>query len=123
MEYRLRQTYSKLVIQRWHLSRQPTEASLEADIIVINEQIETIKNKLASYEQDCLFNKLTVKNPKVEMALDKGYFYCPYVPMVRKPIIAEEFTPRTDMLKTYGKKLMEEGSKYYSKMKIVKEEE
>ncbi len=47
--------------------------------------------------------------------LDVGYFYAPYIPLTKTPVILdpESFNPHKGYLTRYGKKLLEEGSKYY----------
>lgn len=50
-------------------------------------------------------------------SLGTGYFYCPYVPLQKTPVILDpaEFTPRKGILTRYGKKLLKDGAKYYSR--------
>lgn len=81
---RLQQTLGNLRHQRWQLFDQnpTTDASLDAELIVLDEQIRTIREKLASFEQDQLFNTLLNNNPNPTFK-DTGYFYCPYCPVVK----------------------------------------
>jgi hypothetical protein len=52
--------------------------------------------------------------------IDSGYFYAPYIPMTRTPVVLDpnSFEPRAGLMTRYGKKLIEEGSKFYGKIEI-----
>jgi len=53
-----------------------------------------------------------------EQFLEVGYFYAPYIPIVNMPVVIDpdEFMPK--IMTRYGKKLLEEGGKFYSRMNI-----
>lgn len=60
------------------------------------------------------------------ITFDAGYFYCPYMPMVNPPVIdnqpvtidPEVFLPQKGILTRYGKKLLAEGARYYSRLAV-----
>ena len=56
--------------------------------------------------------------------LDSGYFYAPYIPIIKTPVVLdpEVFRPRKGILTRYGKKLLKEGAEYYSQ-KVIKGDE
>ncbi len=49
--------------------------------------------------------------------LDAGYFYAPYVPLMQTPVMLDpaSFKKSKGILTRYGKKLLEEGGKFYKK--------
>ncbi len=51
---------------------------------------------------------------------DGGYFYTPYIPLMSTPTVLdpEVFNPRKGALTRYGKKLLDEGSKYYQHLTL-----
>lgn len=53
--------------------------------------------------------------------MDSGYFYCPYVPLVRSPVVLdpESLCPRVGLMSRYGKVLLREGSKFYGRLSIA----
>ena len=56
-----------------------------------------------------------------EHFLDAGYFYAPYIPKTLKPVVLnpDDFLPRRGLITRYGKKLLRDGAKYYSKMSVA----
>jgi hypothetical protein len=58
---------------------------------------------------------------KGDSYMDSGYFYCPYVPLTQTPVVLdpESFCPRKGILTRYGKKLLREGAKFYSRLSIA----
>jgi len=50
--------------------------------------------------------------------LDAGYFYCPYIPTMKTPTVVDPdvFKVNKGIMTRYGKKLIEEGQKYYGKI-------
>jgi hypothetical protein len=63
-------------------------------------------------------------NPNVSSTtyLDSGYFYCPYIPDLKPPVLdPESFKPRKNILTRYGKKLIEEGAKFYARLSLHEE--
>lgn len=49
---------------------------------------------------------------------DSGYFYCPYIPLMKTPTIvgSDVVAKNKGILTRYGKKLLEQGQKYYGKI-------
>ena len=50
--------------------------------------------------------------------MDVGYFYCPYVPVLKHIPLVEDFNPRKGIITRYGRKLLEQGAKHYSRITI-----
>jgi len=52
--------------------------------------------------------------------LDVGYFYCPYIPITRTPVLIdpEEFDPQAGILTRYGRRLLEEGEQWYGTVNV-----
>lgn len=46
---------------------------------------------------------------------DVGYFYAPYTPLLRTPVLLNpnEFDSRRGIITRYGRRLLEEGGRYY----------
>jgi hypothetical protein len=54
-----------------------------------------------------------------ESYMDRGYAYCPYIPLAKTPIILDpDFCPRSGLLTRYGKKLFTTGAKHYARLEI-----
>lgn len=53
--------------------------------------------------------------------MDAGYFYCPYVPLTRTPVVLdpESLCPRVGLITRYGKKLLRDGAKFYARLNIA----
>jgi hypothetical protein len=52
--------------------------------------------------------------------MESGYFYAPYLPTYRTPVVLDpnSFSPRKGIITRYNKKLLEEGSRFYSRITI-----
>jgi hypothetical protein len=52
--------------------------------------------------------------------MDSGYFYAPYIPLTRTPIVLDpdSFNPRKGILTRYGKKLNEEAEMLYQTITV-----
>lgn len=52
--------------------------------------------------------------------LDSGYYYCPYVPLTQSPVVyhPDDFTPRVMLMTRYGKKLLNNGARYYARINL-----
>jgi hypothetical protein len=52
--------------------------------------------------------------------VDQGYFYCPYVPILRTPTVLDPNTaiPSRGILTRYGKKALTQGASMYGKITI-----
>lgn len=57
---------------------------------------------------------------KGDSHLDTGYYYAPYVPLQTTPVVLDpqEFKPKEGILTRYGKKLIEDGKKYYGNLTV-----
>lgn len=57
---------------------------------------------------------------KGDQAMDAGFFFCPYVPLIQTPTIPhpDDFCPRKGLVTRYGKKMLREGSKFYARLTI-----
>ncbi len=57
---------------------------------------------------------------KGDSYMDTGYFFCPYVPLTQTPVVLDpdSFCPRRGLLTRYGKKLLNNGSRFYARMAI-----
>lgn len=56
--------------------------------------------------------------------VDAGYVYAPYVPIYKTPIVLDpnSFLTRKGIMTRYGKKILQQGSQYYGKISITKDE-
>jgi len=65
-------------------------------------------------------DKVPYKVIPIEYKMDTGYFYCPNIPADFKPVEIDpkSFDAHRSILTKYGKKLLEQGAKYYGKVVI-----
>ncbi len=57
---------------------------------------------------------------KGQSFMDSGYFYAPYIPLTQTPVVLDpnSFNPNKGILTRYGKKLLKDGAKFYSRMSV-----
>ena len=83
---------------------------------------ETLESKRYWHRQNLLDELLgnKIKYPN----LDAGYFYCPYVPTIETPVVLDptSYSVNKGIMTRYGKKLLEQGQKYYGKIQIQSSE-
>jgi hypothetical protein len=80
----------------------------------------TIQGKLKLYKDPLFPNCKILMGFKGNSALDAGYFYAPYIPILSTPTVLDpnSFTPNKGVMTRYGKKLIEDGGLYYSTITV-----
>lgn len=65
-----------------------------------------------------LLDDLLGNKPPPRIIMDAGYVFCPYIPILKTPTVVDPTTYEKNkgILTRYGKKLLEEGAKYYGKI-------
>lgn len=81
----------------------------------------TIQNKLKLYKDPLFPNCKILMGFKGNSALDSGYFYAPYIPLLSTPTVLDpnSFTPNKGIMTRYGKKLIEDGGLYYATVNVT----
>lgn len=84
------------------------------------QYVGTINNRWKLYKDPLFRTNQLLMGYKGDSYMDSGYFYAPYVPLTQTPVVLdpESFCPRKGILTRYGKKLLREGAKFYSRMTI-----
>lgn len=79
--------------------------------------------KDASFAENKVLVGYKGESYKGESYMDSGYFYAPYIPVTKKPVILDpaSFEPRRGILTRYGKKLLEQGRRFYGKLELKAE--
>jgi hypothetical protein len=95
----------------------------------LRRQQAVIANVLNDRINDSL-QVMTQGMPRVEWAAppapisqpiaDAGYFYAPFVPLLTTPpvIDPESFVPRRGILTRYGRRMLENGARFYGRVSI-----
>jgi hypothetical protein len=80
----------------------------------------TIQNKLKIYKDPLFPNCKILMGFKGNSALDSGYFYAPYIPLLSTPTVLDpnSYTPSKGVMTRYGKKLIEDGGLYYATINV-----
>jgi hypothetical protein len=80
----------------------------------------TIQGKLKLYKDPLFPNCKILLGFKGNSALDSGYFYAPYIPLLATPTVLDpnSFTPSRGVMCRYGKKLIEDGGLYYGTITV-----
>jgi hypothetical protein len=89
------------------------------DVGVINAG--TINGKLRLFKDPLFPNCKILLGFKGKTALDAGYIYAPYIPLLSTPTVYDpnSFTPNKGVMTRYGKKLLEDGSLYYGTVTVT----
>lgn len=80
----------------------------------------TIQGKMKLYKDPLFPNCKILMGFKGNSALDSGYFYAPYIPLVSTPTVLDpnSFTPNKGVMTRYGKKLIEDGGLFYATINV-----
>lgn len=80
----------------------------------------TIQGKLKLYKDPLFPNCKILMGFKGNSALDAGYFYAPYIPLLSTPTVLDpnSFTPNKGVMTRYGKKLIEDGGLFYATINV-----
>jgi len=80
----------------------------------------TIQGKLKLYKDPLFPNCKILMGFKGGSALDSGYFYAPYIPLLGTPTVLDpnSFTPNKGVMTRYGKKLIEDGGLFYGTITV-----
>lgn len=80
----------------------------------------TIQGKLKLYKDPLFPNCKILMGFKGNSALDAGYFYAPYIPLLSTPTVLDpnSFTPNKGVMTRYGKKLIEDGGLFYATVNV-----
>lgn len=85
------------------------------------QYVGTVNSRWRLYKDPLFPQGQLLMGYKGDSYMDSGYFYCPYVPLTQTPVVLdpESFCPRKGILTRYGKKLLREGAKFYSRLSIA----
>jgi hypothetical protein len=88
------------------------------DVGIMN--VGSIQNKLKIFKDPLFPNCKILLGFKGNKALDSGYFYAPYIPLLSTPTILDpnSHTPNKGVMCRYGKKLVEDGGLYYATINV-----
>ena len=80
----------------------------------------SIQNKMKIYKDPLFPNCKVLLGFKGGSALDSGYFYAPYIPLLSTPTVLDpnSFTPNKGVMTRYGKKLIEDGGLFYGTITV-----
>jgi hypothetical protein len=80
----------------------------------------TIQGKLKLYKDPLFPNCKILMGFKGNSALDAGYFYAPYIPLLSTPTVLDpnSYTPSKGVMTRYGKKLIEDGGLFYGTINV-----
>jgi hypothetical protein len=80
----------------------------------------SIQNKLKIYKDPLFPSCKVLMGFKGNSAMDAGYQYCPYIPLLSTPTVLDpnSYTPSKGVMTRYGKKLIEDGGLYYATMNV-----
>jgi hypothetical protein len=80
----------------------------------------TIQGKLKLYKDPLFPNCKILMGFKGNSALDSGYFYAPYIPLLSTPTVLDpnSYTPSKGVMTRYGKKLIEDGGLFYGTINV-----
>ena len=80
----------------------------------------TIQGKMKLYKDPLFPNCKILMGFKGNSALDAGYFYAPYIPLLSTPTVLDpnSFTPNKGIMTRYGKKLIEDGGLFYATVNV-----
>lgn len=80
----------------------------------------TIQSKLKLYKDPLFPNCKILMGLKGNSALDSGYFYAPYIPLLSTPTMLDpnSGTANKGVMTRYGKKLIEDGGLFYATVNV-----
>jgi len=80
----------------------------------------SIQGKMKLYKDPLFPNCKILMGFKGNSALDSGYFYAPYIPLLSTPTVLDpnSFTPNKGVMTRYGKKLIEDGGLFYATINV-----
>lgn len=84
------------------------------------QYVGSISSKWKLYKDPLFKTNQILMGYKGDSYMDSGYFFCPYVPLTQTPVVMdpESLCPRKGLMTRYGKKLLREGAKFYSRLSI-----
>ena len=83
--------------------------------------VGSVNSKLRLYKDPLFPNCKILLGFKGQKAIDAGYMYCPYIPLLSTPTVLDpnSFTPNKGIMTRYGKKLIEDGGLYYATISVT----
>jgi hypothetical protein len=81
----------------------------------------TIQNKIKLYKDPLFPSCKILMGFKGNSALDAGYFYAPYIPLLSTPTVLDpnSYTPSKGIMCRYGKKMVEDGGLFYGTINVT----
>lgn len=85
------------------------------------QYVGTVNNRWRLYKDPVFPPGQLMMGYRGDSYMDSGFFYCPYVPLTQTPVVLdpESFCPRKGILTRYGKKLLNNGAKFYARLSIA----
>lgn len=85
------------------------------------QYVGSVNNRWRLYKDPAFPTNQLLLGYKGDSYMDAGYFYCPYIPLTQTPVVMdpESLCPRKGLITRYGKKLLREGAKFYSRLSIA----
>ena len=85
------------------------------------QYVGTINGKWQMFKDPLFPTDQVLLGYKGDSYLDSGYYYCPYVPLTQTPTVIDPhtFQPRKGLMVRYGKKLLNNGARYYAKINLL----
>lgn len=83
--------------------------------------VGTLQSRLKLYKDPLFPNCKVLMGFKGPTALDTGYIYAPYVPLLSTPTVMnpDSFVPSKGVMTRYGKKLLEDGGLFYAVLNVT----
>lgn len=83
--------------------------------------VGTVQSRLKLYKDPLFPNCKVLMGFKGSTALDTGYIYAPYVPLLSTPTVMnpDSFVPSKGVMTRYGKKLLEDGGLFYAVLNVT----
>lgn len=85
------------------------------------QYVGSVSKKWKIYKDPLFQNNQLVMGYKGDSYMDSGYFFCPYVPLTQTPTLIDPDTlcPKKGLITRYGKKLLNNGAKFYCRLSIA----
>ena len=83
--------------------------------------VGSVQSRIKLYKDPLFPNCKILMGFKGNTALDTGYMYCPYIPLLSTPTIMnpDSFVPSKGVMTRYGKKLLEDGGLFYATLNVT----
>lgn len=85
------------------------------------QYVGTVNKRWTVYKDPAFPQGQILMGYKGDSPMDAGYYYCPYIPLTQTPTVidTEGFCPRKGLITRYGKKMLRDGAKFYSRLTIA----